>query len=128
MPKWEDYKAEAKNRGALALELFVIVTTPIAAPDVVRAALPAHLAYQRELELSGQLVLAGPISDDTGNNMHGAGMIIYRAASMEAARALAEADPMHSAQARSYTLRKWLINEGNLNVSIGLSTGRASLT
>jgi hypothetical protein len=55
-------------------------------------------------------------------------MIIYRAASMEAARALAEADPMHSAQARSYTLRKWLINEGSLNISIGLSTGQASLT
>jgi hypothetical protein len=46
---------------------------------------------------------------------------------MGVARALAEADPKHSAQARSYTLSKWLKNEGSINVSIGLSTGRASL-
>ena len=111
MPKWEEYKQKARGRGALALELFVVISTPIAAPEMVRAALPAHLTYQRDLEVSLRLVLAGPVSDDWGENMQGAGMIVYRTTDMEAARALAEADPMHSAQARSYTLRKWLINE-----------------
>ena len=79
MPKWDDYKQEAKGRGALALELFVVQSTPAAAPEAVRAALPLHLAYQRDLELSGQLVLAGPVSDESGAEMQGAGMIIYRA-------------------------------------------------
>ncbi len=59
--------------------------------------------------------------------MQGVGMIVYRAESMEAARALAEADPMHSAGARSYTLRKWLVNEGSLTLSVGLSTGKVTL-
>ncbi len=127
MPKWDDYKREAKGRGALALELFVVTSTPIAAPEAVKAALPAHLAYQRDLELAGQLVLAGPVSDDSGDEMQGAGMIVYRAESMHAARALAEADPMHSVKARSYTLRKWLINEGSLTLSVGLSTGKVTL-
>ena len=127
MPKWDDYKQEAKGRGALALELFVVTSTPTAAPEAVKAALPAHLAYQRDRELAGQLVLAGPLSDDSGDEMQGTGMIVYRAESMDAARALAEADPMHSVKARSYTLRKWLINEGSLTVSVGLSTGKVTL-
>jgi uncharacterized protein YciI len=127
MPNWEDYKAEAKGRGALALELYVVTSVPAAEPAAVKAALPAHLSYQRSLEDNGQLVLAGPLSDESGTIMEGAGLIIYRAATMEAARALAEADPMHRAKARSFTLCKWLVNEGSLNIALGLSTGRASM-
>ncbi|WP_244953359.1 YciI family protein [Thalassovita gelatinovora] len=112
----------------MALELFVVVSTPASGPEAVKATLPAHLAYQRKLEETGQLVLAGPLSDDSGNEMQGAGMIIYRAETMEAAMALAQADPMHSAKARNFTLRKWLVNEGALNMSVGLSTGRVSLS
>lgn len=123
MPKWDEYKAEAKGRGALALELFVVTTTPAAGPEAVKAALPAHLTYQQELERAGKLVLAGPLSDETGDEMQGAGMVVYRSASMDEARALAEADPMHSSGARSFTLRKWMINEGAVTLSVGLSTG-----
>lgn len=93
MPKWDEYKAEAKGRGALALELFVVTTTPAAGPEAVKAALPAHLTYQQELERAGKLVLAGPLSDETGDEMQGAGMVVYRSASMDEARALAEARP-----------------------------------
>ncbi|PZX09429.1 YciI family protein [Celeribacter halophilus] len=127
MPNWEDYKAEAKGRGALALELYVVTSVPAAEPAEVKATLPAHLSYQRSLEDNRQLVLAGPLSDESGTLMEGAGLIIYRAATMDAARALAEADPMHRAKVRSFTLRKWLVNEGSLNITLGLSTGRASM-
>lgn len=128
MVKWADYKSEAKARGALAMELFVVRTTPVADPNAVKAALPEHLAYQRQLEEEQSLVLAGPISDATGEEMQGAGMIIYRASSLEAARALAEADPMHRSGAREFTLTRWLVNEGSLNFSLGLSTGRVALS
>ncbi len=128
MPSWNDYKEMARGRGALALELYVVVTTPAKTPEDVKAALPDHLDYQRKMEEQSVLVMAGPTSDDSGELMQGAGMILYRAASMEAARAIAEADPMHSSGARSFTLRKWLVNEGSLNVSVGLSTGIAKLT
>lgn len=121
MPKWEEYKAIAQERGALAWELFVVQTVPAGDPEAVKANLPEHLAYQAKLEEDGALVLAGPVSDETGEEMMGAGQIIYRAASMDAARALADGDPMHASGARTYTLRKWLVNEGSLSISVGLS-------
>ena len=74
------------------------------------------------------LVMAGPTSDASGDSMEGAGMVIYRAASMDEARALADADPMHSSGARVYTLKKWLVNEGSLSLNVGLSTGKAVLS
>lgn len=124
MPQWDEYKQIAKGRGALALELYVITSTPTAPPEAVKAVLAEHLAYQRKLEEQGTLVLAGPLSDETGTQMQGSGMMIYRAESMEAATAMAEADPMHQQAARSFTLRKWLVNEGTINLSVGLSTGQ----
>ncbi len=128
MPAWNEYVAVAKERGALALELYAVESTPGPDPQAVPANLPAHLAYQREMEQSGNLVLAGPMSDDSGEQMQGVGLIIYRASSLEAARALAEADPMHASGARTFRLRRWLVNEGALNVSVGLSTGKAVLS
>lgn len=121
MPKWEDYKAEARSRGALALELFVVHSVPTGDGAAVKAALSDHLAYQAQMEARGALAFAGPMSDETGDEMQGMGLIIYRAASFDEARALAEADPMHKAGARSFTLRKWLVNEGSLTLSVGLS-------
>ena len=127
MPAWSDYKAEAKSRGALALELFAVHSTPAKAAEDVRAALPAHLAYQAEMERAGALAFAGPLSTEDGAQIEGMGLIIYRAESFEAARALAEADPMHASGARSFVVRRWLINEGSLTLTVGLSTGGASL-
>ena len=127
MVAWSEYKAVAKSRGALALELFVVQSTPAKGPDDIKAVLPDHLAYQRDQELAGNLVFAGPVSDETGEHMQGAGMIIYRAETLEQARKLTEGDPMHATGARSFTIRKWLVNEGSFTLSVGLSTGKIDL-
>lgn len=127
MVAWEDYKAEAKSRGALALELYVVQSSPVQPPESVKAALPDHLAYQAKLEAEGKLAFAGPMSDATGNEMQGEGLIIYRAESLAEAQSLAEADPMHIAGARSFTVRRWLINEGSIQLSAGLSGGTVEL-
>lgn len=127
MVAWNTYKSMAKERGALALELYVVESTPEKPADAVKEVLPDHLAYQRRLEESGTLVLAGPMSDATGEEMQGTGMIVYRAETMSAARAIADEDPMHKTGTRSFTLRKWLVNEGSINISLGLSTGTAIL-
>ena len=86
MVAWADYKSQAKSRGALALELYVAHSTPAKAPEDVKASLPDHLAYQAQLERSGHLAFAGPMSDESGAHMQGMGLIIYRADSLEAAR------------------------------------------
>jgi len=128
MVDWADYKSEAKARGALALELYVAQSMPTGDPEAVKAVLPDHLAYQAALETKGKLAFAGPMSDKSGTQMQGIGLIIYRADSLEDARALADADPMHQSGARSYILRRWMINEGSFNLSVGLSTKSVSFS
>ena len=128
MVAWVTYKSEAKSRGALALELFVAMSQPAKDPAALKAVLPDLLAYQSKLESLGQLAFAGPLSDETGEQMQGMGMMIYRADSFDAARALAEADPMHATGARTFTLRRWMINEGSMTLSVGLSTKMVGLS
>lgn len=128
MVSWKEYRDIARDRGALALELYVVTSTPAKGPKAVKESLPDHLAYQREMEESGKLVMAGPMSDATGEHMQGVGLIVYRANSLEEAAALTEADPMHATGARSFEIRKWLVNEGNLSINVGLSTGHAKLS
>ena len=60
--------------------------------------------------------------------MQGVGLIIYRAASLEEADKLASADPMHSERVRSYSLRKWLVNEGSPRLATGLSAQSVTLS
>ena len=123
MPKWTEYKAQAQERGALAKEVYMVRSTPVGDVDLLRATLPDHLAYQAEMEKAGSLVLAGPLSDESGEEMMGEGLIIYRAESLEEARKMAEGDPMHSAGARTFEIRRWMINEGSIQLTVGLSTG-----
>jgi uncharacterized protein YciI len=127
MPKWTEYKASAKERGALALELYMVRSTPVGDVPLLQKTLPAHLEYQAGMEKAGKLVLAGPLSDPTGEQMFGEGLIIYRANSLEQAREYAEADPMHAAGARTFDIRRWLINEGNLTLNVNLSLQNVSL-
>jgi uncharacterized protein YciI len=128
MPRFSDYKAAAKERGSLALELYAVISTPAVAPEEMQKHLPAHLAFQQARETDRALFLAGPLSDLAGDNLEGVGLIIYRAESLEAARAIADADPMHASGARTYEIRRWLVNEGSLRLDAGLSTGGVSLS
>lgn len=121
MPAWSEYKKAAVERGSLALELYAVISTPVKTPEELKEKLPAHLAYQAEQEQQGKLAMAGPLSDLSGEMMEGVGMIIYRAESLEAATALADADPMHQAGVREYTIRRWLVNEGSFQLDIKLS-------
>jgi len=127
MPAWTDYKQAAKERGSLALELYMVISTPEKEPAEMQKVLPDHLSYQGEQERLGSLVMAGPLSDLTGELMEGVGLIVYRAESLEAATAIADADPMHKTSTRSYTIRRWLVNEGSFQLDIKLSAQKVGL-
>ncbi|MCA8869216.1 MAG: hypothetical protein KDA67_11245 [Rhodobacteraceae bacterium] len=118
MVAWTKYKKTARARGSLAMELFVVISTPVKSPDAVKAALPGHLAYQVKQEAAGNLALAGPLSNFSGDEMAGEGLIVYRAKSLAAAREIAENDPMHLTRTREFTIRRWLLNEGFLKPDI----------
>lgn len=122
MPTWSEYQQIARGRGDLAKEFYVVESTPVASPEARMEILPRHLAYQKKIEAEGILFLAGPLSDEAGEQMSGAGLMIYRAGSLEEARAIADTDPMHQEGGRTYRIHKWLVNEGSLTLKVGFST------
>jgi len=115
-------KENMRPKQALRMELYVYETRLSGDPKEMVTYLPEHLEYQLELERKGIMFGAGPLFEqDKPKGPPVAGMIIIRADSMEHARKIADADPMHKAGVRSYTLRKWFLNEGSLEVSLKFS-------
>ena len=106
----------------LNMELYVYETRVARDPQKVIEHLDAHLDYQVQLQDDGIMFGAGPLQEEGAPPFPPvAGMIIIRAASFDEARAIADADPMHSSGARTYTLRKWTMNEGSLDVTLKFS-------
>lgn len=120
---FDAYAETARARGALGFEVFQVTSTIADASriDVLRA---DHLAYMADLESSGKLMLAGPLSDTTGAEVEG-GCIILRAKDLAEATALAAGDPMHAGGARRFEIRRWLINEGGFTLSLVFRGGAA---
>jgi uncharacterized protein YciI len=88
--------------GAFVYKLRIVVDRAIYEPH-----LPAHLAYLEELDAAGVLALSGPFGDRTG------GMVVVRAAWLEAARVIAERDPLVAGGVDSYELYEWRITRGD---------------
>lgn len=103
----------------LRREFYVVTTTPARSPEIARL-LPEHLDYQVRLEREGKLFGAGPFYEE-GDDVPSGGMIILRAQSAAEARQIADADPFHKAGLRTYTLRKWMMNEGAMTLTIRYS-------
>jgi uncharacterized protein YciI len=121
MLTWRQRIDNARAEGLAAREYFVVFTSPTAGREAVQRHLGIHLEYQRELEKRGVIVAAGPLSDETGTEWTGKGMIILRAATLQEARAIADADPMHRDNVRSYEICPWLMNEGSFTLSVRLA-------
>lgn len=74
----------------------------------------SHVAYLRELQSMGKLVMCGPFVDVPG------GMLIIQAADLEEAKALAERDPFVKSGTENYELRAWEIScEANNHLGMG---------
>lgn len=118
----------SRQRGFLALQLYVVFTKPTNGMGPVMENLQSHLDYQVELESRGVMFAAGPHWTDDGKRWEGEGMVVVRAPSLEEAEEIAKADPMHSSGARSFRVRPWLVNEGTLTLTLGFATGRFKLS
>jgi uncharacterized protein len=103
----------------LGKELYVIHTTPNAPREALDKLLPDHLEHQIRLEKDGIMFAAGPMVNDNGTPA--GGLIVIRAKDFAAAKAIADADPFHKAGLRSYTLRRWTVNEGSYSVRVNYS-------
>ena len=120
---WQEHIDKVTEKGLLAKQLFVVLTEPVSGLDQVKANLQEHLAYQLELERTGVMFAAGPFANDAATEWEGEGMVIIRADSLESAKQIADADPMHKSGARKYRLRPWLLNEGSLTLKVTYSNG-----
>jgi uncharacterized protein YciI len=87
--------------------LFALICTD--KPDGVairKANRPEHLAYLKSL--GDTLKFAGPFTEEDGQTMNGS-LIVVEAASLEAARAIADGDPFAKAGVfESVEVRPWL--------------------
>ena len=100
--------------------VWLIETVP-AKPEQFDAVIGEHLEYQFMLEREGIMFAAGPLLGPEDTAPSGPGFIAIRASSLEEAKRIADADPMHSTGTRTYSIRQWIINEGSINVTIRLS-------
>jgi uncharacterized protein YciI len=121
MLTWRQRIDDARAEGLAAREYFVVFTKPAAGREAVQKHLGVHLAYQRELEKRGIIVAAGPLSDEAGEEWTGRGMIVLRAKTLQEARAIADADPMHRDKVRTYEILPWLMNEGSFTLTVRLA-------
>jgi uncharacterized protein len=80
-----------------------------------------HLLWLRDLELRGILALSGPLDLHAWD---GTGMSVLRADSYEEAVALSATEPFNLAGLRTNTIHHWQVNEGTINVSVSLLTGK----
>jgi uncharacterized protein len=103
----------------LGRQLYVIHTVPKAPREEIDKLLPDHLAHQVRLEKDGIMFAAGPMANEDGTPA--GGLIVIRARDFAAARAIADADPFHKAGLRTYTLRRWTVNEGSYGVRVNYS-------
>lgn len=103
----------------LGRQLYVIHTVPKVSREELDAMLPAHLEHQIQLEKTGVMFAAGPMANPDGTPA--GGLIVIRAKDFAEATAIADSDPFHQAGLRSYTLRRWTVNEGSYSVRVNYS-------
>ena len=118
-------RAQQMAAKMLGKQLYVIHTTPVAPREKITELLPQHLEHQVRLEKSGVMFAAGPLANEDATP--GGGLIVIRADSFAAARAIADTDPLHKAGLRTYTLRRWTVNEGSYSVTINYSDQTVSI-
>lgn len=122
--KWEDIVAGSAAHGVLAKRLYAVMTEPADGLAAVMENREEHLKYQGKIEQEGIMFAAGPLADDNEEYWTGEGLVIIRADSLEHAREIAAADPMHASGARKFRVRPWLMNEGCVTVRVTYSDGK----
>jgi uncharacterized protein len=115
-----DERVAQLTQKMLRRKFYAVLSKASPTPEKLKPLLPAHLEYMIGLEKRGVLFASGPLSDGAGPPT-GAGLTILRTASVEEARALAEADPFVINRLRTFELKEWTIMEGTLGLRVNLS-------
>jgi uncharacterized protein YciI len=100
--------------------LYVALRTP---GDLSRFSevLEAHLQWAVAAEQRGELFASGPFVEEGGVPGALGGMSIVRAASMEEAQQILARDPFIRERVYTPSIRKWLLMEGGVTVTLRFS-------
>lgn len=98
---------------------FFVMTREMLDPGKLSPVLLAHYRWIIDLEKQGKVFASGPMFEKDGQQ--GVGMTIFRVDSWEEAEQLAAADPFCEAGAVDFSIQRWQVNEGRVNVSIDFS-------
>jgi uncharacterized protein YciI len=112
---------QAATAGFLGRTFWLVSSVSTVPLSELAPHVPEHLAYVKELEVQGSVMLAGPILS-ASDAPTGEGLLIVRASSADEARAIVEQDPFHKRNLRNFTIRKWQCNVGCLPIKLFLST------
>ncbi len=108
-------------------QLYVLFGNPSERWDLedpaVQETLGAHVAWLRGLESSGTMFMGGPFRAPD-YEWNGSGMLMVRAESLAAANAIADQDPFVAGGYRTYDVRGWQLNEGQLVLTLNLDSNR----
>lgn len=117
--------AQAMAAKFLNKAMYLVVTRPVRSPEIAKR-LVDHLNHQIELEKRGIMFAAGPLYP-RGSDVPEAGMFVLRANSFEEADEICKTDPLHAAGLRTYTIQKWVLNEGSLTFTVNYSDQTAKI-
>ena len=107
----------------LGHDYWLILSTPAEGTDQTAIASRAgeHVRWLLQLERDDILFLSGPLLSGPGTGP-GSGATVIRAADAGAAEAVAARDPFALAGLRTFTVHRWRLNEGSIDVRISLGT------
>ena len=109
----------SKLRG---VQLYMVRMEPLEVPeDPIAFLMPflrEHILWLRARERDGSLFLSGANRDEVG--WDGSGVAILRAESRTEAERIAATEPFHREGLRKNTVHGWLLNEGNVRISLNL--------
>ena len=116
----------SKLRG---VQLYMVRMEPVEVPDdpitYLMPFLREHILWLRDRERDGSLFLSGANRDEV--SWDGSGVAILRAASRAEAERIAASEPFHREGLRKNTVHGWLLNEGQVRVSLSLFDDSYSL-
>lgn len=109
----------------LKQRLFVALSTACAGVEQMLPHVAEHLEYMNRLEAEGLLFASGPFIQP--GVLVGDGLTILQTETIEQARALMENEPLIKLGFRTFDLRPWELREGQIVVTLSVSTSRFSL-
>jgi len=113
-------QAQALMQDMIKKPLFVALRKPA---DLTRfhELLPAHLQWAVQCEQRGELFASGPFID--ANRQAGApgGMSIFRAGSIDEVERILSGDPFISQGVYTAEIKKWMLMEGGMSVTVSFS-------